>query len=338
MRSMETRQEYSRARHAATAFGIAIMLSIWLCEPALSQSEHKIKVQGFERSTVTRAEYTLGDIASVDASEVADDSQVIALRKIVLGRSPAAGQSVEISGTELVGSLGRAGVDLNKVGYSFPRVIQLSRAGREITMPELRAAIDTLLTRAGKNVVVTGIQSTSKVMVPNTEFELQGNRFWSSGVGKLSFDLTVRGSEIEPTSFNVVADYEEWREVPVAARPLERGAIISEKDIERARMNIANLPKEAAYVEQELIGQEVKGEVGIGEIFRKDRLVLPPMIAAGSAVKVVYKTRLMEASASGIALEAGGAGEEIRVRNDSSKRILKGVVSEPGVVTISPVR
>jgi flagella basal body P-ring formation protein FlgA len=51
---------------------------------------------------------------------------------------------------------------------------------------------------------------------------------------------------------------------------------------------------------------------------------------------MVYKNGLFEVSATGVALEAGGRGHEIRVRNEASKKIIAATVLEPGLVGVKP--
>jgi flagella basal body P-ring formation protein FlgA len=47
-----------------------------------------------------------------------------------------------------------------------------------------------------------------------------------------------------------------------------------------------------------------------------------------------YQSEFFEATASGVALENGGIGQEIKVRNDASKKVVSGQVLEAGIVRV----
>jgi flagella basal body P-ring formation protein FlgA len=147
--------------------------------------------------------------------------------------------------------------------------------------------------------------------------------------------MVARVADEAPLSFNVSADIDEFREVPVAARPVERGMRISDSDVMYARMNIAQLPVDALRDEEEIVGQEVKGSLGYGDIFRRRSLHIPPVIKAGSPVSIQFSSPLLVATASGTAIEAGAQDELIRVRNEASKRVFQARVLAPGLVEVN---
>ena len=70
-------------------------------------------------------------------------------------------------------------------------------------------------------------------------------------------------------------------------------------------------------------------------MFQKRKLDIPPVIDMGALVTLVYRSGGIEATASGVAIESGALGDEIRVRNDSSRKIILGKVLEPGIVGVS---
>ena len=59
------------------------------------------------------------------------------------------------------------------------------------------------------------------------------------------------------------------------------------------------------------------------------------MVEMGAMVTLVYRSGGIEATASGVAIESGAQGDEIRVRNDSSRKIILGKVLEPGMVGVT---
>jgi flagella basal body P-ring formation protein FlgA len=106
-------------------------------------------------------------------------------------------------------------------------------------------------------------------------------------------------------------------------------------DLMMARLNLGSIPSDTAHEATSIIGLETSSNITYGEVFRKKKLAIPPLIESGSKVTMVYESKLFKATASGVALESGAAGQMIRIRNDGSKRVVSGEVVEPGLVRIT---
>ena len=70
-------------------------------------------------------------------------------------------------------------------------------------------------------------------------------------------------------------------------------------------------------------------------MFSKNSLEIVPDIEVGGSVTLVYKNGSLEATSTGIAMEAGIIGKEIRVRNESSKKVVRGKIIEAGQVQVT---
>jgi flagella basal body P-ring formation protein FlgA len=137
-------------------------------------------------------------------------------------------------------------------------------------------------------------------------------------------------------AFDVQASLEEWREMPVAKRPLPKGSVVGPDDFMMARMNMNALPRDVAKNESGVVGLKLSQEIAPGEVFRRQHLMIPPLVEAGQRVSLMYRSKLLEASAVGIALQQGAQGDVITVKNENSKKVVSGVVTEAGVVEVRP--
>jgi flagella basal body P-ring formation protein FlgA len=63
-------------------------------------------------------------------------------------------------------------------------------------------------------------------------------------------------------------------------------------------------------------------------------LKLPDIIKAGAPVTLISRVNGVEVKIDGVALEAGHAGEVIRVRNTSSRKVLRGRIVDEATVEI----
>ncbi len=315
---------------------IAIILSLLFVLPAAAvDSARSIRIIGRKSATVTTRRILLADIAQVSSPELSDDEAVIALQKIVIADSPLPGAKITLSASQILERLREQGVNLNSVGYTLHRVVTVARAGRVLRSAEVRAAIEEFFASGKRDAVLKGIAYNEDIQLAPGLTKLAVRPYDSTRAGEMGFEVVAEVEGEQPVSFKVPAQIDEWRELPVAARPLQRGAVIGEGDIKMARLNISAIPHDAAADKAGLIGMEAEQAIGYGEVFRRNKLLLPPVISSGSRVTLVYKTALITATASGVALESGQEGEEIKVRNTASKKIVSGMILEPGLVGVN---
>lgn len=296
----------------------------------------EIKILGKSESLVSGKRVTLGDIASISSPKVQDDPQIIELQRLDLIESPQPGKSATVSASTVLAKLREAHRDLSRIGYAFPRVMKIARAGRTLTMGEVEEAIRAALNRSNRDMELIRVNlKNSLVALP--DYTTCTARFLSRNPnGAARFELVATTPEAEATSYIVEAQVEEWTTIPVASRAISSGSVIREGDISEARMSLRSVPPDAASATTQILGQEADRQINVGEVFRMNKLSIPAMISSGDQVLLRYKSALLEASTPGTALEDGIAGQSIRVRNDSTRRTILGTVIEPGLVGVNP--
>jgi flagella basal body P-ring formation protein FlgA len=318
--------------------GSAVLLHIICSQQSVVAEDRNIKILGRSSVTVTAEKLRLEDVADVSSPHIADDEAVIAMKKIELGASPAPGQKTTLSAMSILEALKASQVDLNKVGYSLPSVVAISRAGREVSEEEVRAAIESALSSQQREITIKQVKYDQPVQVAPGALTLQAQELFNPAPGQMAFMVTARSPGVDDMRFKVSAVVEEWRELPVAARSLPRGTLLEPSDIVMARLNTRNLPRDIADTPSKIIGMATSSGIGNGDAFQRSKLIIPPTIEIGAPVTMIVRSGSLEATASGVALEAGADGDEIKVRNDSSKRIVTGKIIGTGSVLVSPVR
>ncbi len=314
---------------------IPLFLLLLLAAP-LSAEERTIKVLGRSEITVSTGEVALGDLAHVSSSKVRDEDAIVALKRVVIARSPEPGKEDSIPAARILEKLREAGVNLKEVGYAFPRMIKVKRASRPLSLQEVRTAIDRALLEAEKQLELVRIKYDEPLEVAPGVTEIAAKIFPGKRAGERTAALTITSGEKNVQNRNLTFYVREWAEVPVASRQLPRGSVVGKGDIMMARLNLAEIPIDTEQDLTGIVGLETSRNISYGEVFRKNKLAIPPVIEAGSAVTIMYRSQFLEATASGIALEDGLLGEKIRVRNDQSRKILTGTVETSGIVKVSP--
>jgi flagella basal body P-ring formation protein FlgA len=114
--------------------------------------------------------------------------------------------------------------------------------------------------------------------------------------------------------------------------------LIDPADIEIVRLNLSEYPGEVASSPREVAGFRAKSRIAAGEAIRNGTLDLPPAIPKGKRVKVVHRQGALLATMLGTALEDGFLGQVVQIRNDTSKKVVLGVVKSEEEVELKPER
>ena len=272
-------------------------------------TERAVKIVGRSSVTVTTPILRLGDLAEVSSPLARDDDTVIGLQKIYVDRSPAPGSDTTLSATAVLEKLSAQGVDLSKVSYTLPRVITVKRAARPLLKEEIRAAIESALQTSRSDVAVRDVRYSGERFVSPGEVVIEASALNSGTPGTRNFTINVFAKGEQPARFEVSATVDEWEMMPVANRSVSRGSVVQPQDVVMARVNLASLPIDVMRHDNDVIGLEASRDIPFGEVFRKDKLSIPPLVTAGSKVTMAYRNGPFEATATGIALESGIRGQ-----------------------------
>ena len=304
---------------------------------AINASAYDIYIRGKQEVTITKPVITLSDIASIDSTKNNLDEVIIGVGKTFIQNSPMPNKEVSIPASKIVEIMKGEGLKLNKIGYVFPKSIRVKRAGRLLSEQEVQKAISDYFDKEMREVSVKKIYMKNNIYVAPDDLLIKVISFskepFKKDMGSFVLQITSSKGDVQKEMINALI--EEWKDVPVANRQINRGEIVNEGDFVMARMNIDKLPKESFDIEKEIIGKEATRNISKGDIFSNTTLVLPPLVRNGDKIKIVYQTPLLSAIVTGIALQDGGESEKIKIKNDSSNKILEGYVVRQGLVRVN---
>ena len=133
-------------------------------------------------------------------------------------------------------------------------------------------------------------------------------------------------------SVHIPAQVSIFREIPVAQRDLARGERINAGDITWESLNISQIRQSYYTLSEQIIGQEVKRNIGRGSAFINSALDAPTLIKRGESVELQSALGGIQVIANGTALGDGRLGQKIRIKNNQSDRIVTGTVIASGKV------
>ncbi|TVS00352.1 MAG: flagella basal body P-ring formation protein FlgA [Rhodospirillales bacterium] len=125
-------------------------------------------------------------------------------------------------------------------------------------------------------------------------------------------------------------------EVPVLARTLRAGEIITGRDIRWITQPRRSLQADVVLVAEDLVGMTARRGVRAGVPVMASDVRQPVVVGKGEAVTIVLQTSYMLLTARGRALQDGPRGAAIRVSNTQSNQVIEATVVGPGKVAVRP--
>lgn len=123
--------------------------------------------------------------------------------------------------------------------------------------------------------------------------------------------------------------------VPVAARDLNRGEIVTAGDLTTTTLTDAEVVANVITDTSEIVGRTVKHTMRAGQMMHAFDIARPIAVERGKLVTIIYSVPMMNLTSQGIAQEQGGIGDAIRVTNSKSNATIVGEVIDARTVRIS---
>jgi flagellar basal body P-ring formation protein FlgA len=146
------------------------------------------------------------------------------------------------------------------------------------------------------------------------------------------FRVDVRCDETPGWDMAVTVKPDIYLPVVVAQSGLERGHVISAADITLKKLNISNTRGNYVTQPDEVMGLTVKRRVRELQPVALSQLESPVLVERGQRVMMIAEQGGVQAQTLGEALKKGRKGEMIKVKNESSERVVSAIVADSGVV------
>ena len=152
-------------------------------------------------------------------------------------------------------------------------------------------------------------------------------------VGRVTVRVRCDGSS--PWTVFVPATVKLFRQVVVTTLPLRRNHVIGSGDVGVVERDVGPLKQGYLTDPQQVLGLKLKRATVNGQVLAPVFLEQPAAVRKGEQVVIRARTSAINVFMPGEALSDGVPGEQIRVRNLRSLRIVKARVVEPGTVEVS---
>lgn len=148
--------------------------------------------------------------------------------------------------------------------------------------------------------------------------------------------VAVRCQTPQPWSIFLTGDVTVSVPVVIATRPVRRGEVIGSDMVTLLEQDLTGLRSYFYTDPANVIGKEARRNLGESEVITASQLAEPVAIERGSKVQIIARRGAVQITGTGEALAEGRVGDQIRVKNSSSGRIVRGWVAGPGRVVTTP--
>lgn len=125
-----------------------------------------------------------------------------------------------------------------------------------------------------------------------------------------------------------------FKEVLVSTKPFNRNDTFNIPDIKTEIRDVSTLQQGYLTNPAELIGMQATRYLPAGSVLTRMHYAEPKLIRRGERVSIQSGKQGLLITSTGTALSDGVKGQQISVKNDSSKRVIQATVVHPGIVTV----
>ena len=154
------------------------------------------------------------------------------------------------------------------------------------------------------------------------------------GSNRLRSRILVKLDCLHSRSMHLAVDIAVYKPVLVTTTALSRQTVLTSADVMLQDLDVLANNRPLLTQTELAIGKKLKRSVRAGTMLTAGMLIEPTLVNRGDSVVIVAKKGSLMVRMPGIALAAGGMGEQISVRNESSERTVKGWIRAPGEIHV----
>jgi len=177
----------------------------------------------------------------------------------------------------------------------------------------------------------TPLGSTSQLAPCPGQINVSGGS--ASKLARQQLTLECSGQAIKGWPVKVSSDLQVFLPVVISTGVIDRGATINASSLQQQETDITKSIRGFYHRIDQVAGMSAKRRIRTNQILSPDLIDQPQLVKRGEKVHIIANQDGIKAAMAGEALEKGGIGDVIRVKNISSGKTIEAKVVEAGVVT-----
>jgi len=292
------------------------------------------RIEVREVSTVKKAQFTLGDVATFRGVDAQMEAR---LAGVVLGTSPLPGLERAITTEQIVTRLRQHRIRPEAVEIVAPTRIVVRREAHLFPGQQaIDAAIQKLRETASLPDDVQAIcdAPVRDLSLPAGDVRVCAGEPRSLGTGLYLVPVQVACSGSPPVTLNVRLRVNRCREVLVAQRTIRAGEAIESDMVAIQRIAVATDDPDLLSDPAEVAGKIARYRVAAGQPLKRSAVEEPVVIHRGQNVKLLVRLAGAVVETSAVALQDGKASARIRVQVTDTRKTLLATVLDAETVTV----
>lgn len=152
-------------------------------------------------------------------------------------------------------------------------------------------------------------------------------------IGRVTLRVRCNGSS--PWTVFVPGQVRLYREVVTAVRPLKRDAILTASDLAMAERDVGLISQGYLNALKQAVGKKLTRPLLPDQVLTPAYLQPAEVVRRGDQVVISARSGSISVRMPGEALSDGTIGQQIRVRNQRSNRVVRARVTGPGQVEVA---
>lgn len=202
---------------------------------------------------------------------------------------------------------------------------------REVIIGHLRQKLEG----SGMEMKIKRIAYNGDILVPAGEisYEVVSPQSWE-GWGNSSLALIIRVDDRVVKNIPVKVDVEAIADMVVAVRPLEAGDVIGEGDVAVQKKEVFAGSARVCRSLNDVVGKRMRVGVRHNGPIRADQIEKIPLVKSGQLVTIVVENDMVRVAATGSARGTGGAGDQVVVQNQETRKDIPARVVDSNTVKV----
>ncbi len=273
------------------------------------------------------------DIATINAS----DALLKKINDIKIGTSPKPGKQKNIPASlikaRILSEIPSDGLEIILPG----KIVIVKREFQIIPEESLRRIFRKYVENRlpGKKIKISGIKIKGNKELASGKLSLEVEEVKDKKISG-HFRLIVNAKPETGKSRRILISgwIDRYENVVYAKNEIKKGGTINANNLFTELTNITKYPSDLFNSISMMNGQVAKTKIRKGVLIRQKMISISPAVKKGEMVKVTAKSGLLTVVTIGLATENAQIGEQIRVRNIKSKKIITGLVLNSKTVEV----
>jgi flagella basal body P-ring formation protein FlgA len=312
-----------------------ILSSLIACCVMFSSTCFSLEIKVKDRVKIDGDTVYLGDIATFNP---ADDIRVDKLKAIDISVSPSPDTSRRINKDLILYKVAHLLND-GDIKLSAPDSMIVERTAQIVKGKTMEKIFnDYVMENAPwdrNQIHIEKINAPDSIALPKGKLsweiaEKQNSHF----LGNFALMIDFRVNDDSLRKIIVSGKIAVTRDIVKAARNINSGDIISAEDVVQVSQRSDYFRRNLISNTQEIIGKRATRRIQADQSIQKGMFEVPPAVEKGDRVIIKAENNIVLITASGKALEEGGIGDQIRVKNTSSGKEIVATIKKPDLVEV----